>query len=171
MTKENPMKTIRIAKVIVNIGLGKNIKDIEKATTLLERLTNHKPVKTTSSRKARTFGVGKNRTIGTKVTLRGKDKIELLKKLLFALDNELSEKCFDNEGNFGFGLKEYLEIPGMKYDPAIGIMGMNINICLERPGFRLKRRKVAQKKIPRSHRISKEESIEFAKKELDITII
>ena len=171
MDKENPMRTIRIAKIIVNIGLGKNIKDIDKATALIKLITKHKPVKTTSLRKARTFGVGKGRTIGTKVTIRGDDKSELLRKLLFPLDNILSTKCFDNEGNFGFGLKEYLDIPGLKYDPSIGIMGFNVNICLERAGYRIKKRKIKQKKLPRHHRISKEDAIEFAKKELNITIV
>lgn len=171
MDKENPMKSIRITKIIVNIGLGKNIKDIDKATALIKMITKHKPVKTKSSRKARTFGVGKGRTIGTKVTVRTDDKTELLKKLLFPLDNTLSSKCFDNEGNFGFGLKEYLDVPGLKYDPSIGIMGFNVNICLERAGYRIKKRKIKQKIIPRHHRISKEEAIEFAKKELNITIV
>jgi large subunit ribosomal protein L5 len=171
MTNENPMKKIKIAKVVVNIGLGKNIKDIEKATTLIEKLTGTKSVKTLSTRKARTFGVGKNRTVGVKVTLRGKNKIDFIKKTIFPLDNTLSKKCFNDEGNFGYGLKEYLEVPGEKYDPAIGIMGFSVNICLERPGYRIKRRKLKTKKIPKTHKISKDEAIEFAKKELNITIV
>jgi large subunit ribosomal protein L5 len=58
----------------------------------------------------------------------------------------------------------------VKYDPEIGIMGLEVCITLERPGFRIKRRKLKQKKIPVKHKITKEEAIDFMSKEFNIKV-
>ncbi len=168
---ENPMIKIKIVKVILNIGVGESGDAIEKAYVLAERLTGHKPVRTTSTKKARTFKMSKGKNIGVKVTLRGDDKVKFLKKVLAAVNNQLKRSSFDNEGNFGFGISEYLEIPGEKYDPKLGVIGMNINVLLERSGFRVKRRKLMKRRIPRNHRVSKEDAITFAEKELGVEIV
>ncbi len=171
MTKENPMRNIRIEKVTLNIGLGKESHTIDNAYALLERMTGKKPVKTLATKKARTFKIGGKRPIGVKVTLRGKEKTEVLKKTLVAVENCLKRTSFDNEGNFGFGVPEYLEIPGEKYDPKIGILGLNVCVTLARPGARVKKRKIRPQKLARSHRISQDEAIGFAEKELGVKVI
>ncbi|MBW6451814.1 MAG: 50S ribosomal protein L5 [DPANN group archaeon] len=170
-TQENPMRDIKISKVVLNIGMGNNIQDIDKAYTLAERLTGKKPIKTVATRKAKTFKVSKGRILGVKVTLRGADKIEFLKKVLIAKENRIKQSNFDDEGNFSFGMKEYLDIPGEKYDSAIGILGFNINVKLERAGYRIKRRKIQKQRIPKKHRIGKEEAKNFIKDTLGIQIL
>ena len=85
----------------------------------------------------------------------------MLPKLLEAVDNKLSARQFDDNGNIAFGIHEYIEIPGIKYDPKIGIMGLEVCITLERPGYRIKRRKLLTRKIPSRHRITKKESVDF----------
>lgn len=170
VSKENPMKEIRITKVVLSMGMGRNLQNLDKAEILARRLTGMTPVKTVSTRKAKTFKVSRGRAIGIKVTLRGKNKLDFLKRMLLAKERTLKKSNFDDEGNFSFGVKEYLDIPGEKYDPKIGVIGFNVNTTLERPGYRIKLRKIQKRKIPRNHRITKEESMEFAKNLLGIKI-
>ncbi len=168
--KENPMREIRIGKLVLNIGVKDPVAEVEKAYRLLEKLTNRKPVKTKATKKARTFGIRKGLPIGVKVTIRGKEAEKLTKELLLAVENKLRESCFDDEGNVNFGIKEYLDIPGIKYDPTIGVFGMNVSIQLERPGFRVKRRRLKKSKVGKAHRISKQEAMDFMKEKFGVTI-
>ena len=160
------MRDIRIAKVVLNIGVGAD-GNAEKAKELLETITGRKAV-ITRTHKRTTFGMARNRPIGAKVTIR-KGAKELVRKLLKAVKNKIKNSSFDNEGNFSFGIEEYILIPGMKYNPDWGILGMDVCVNLERPGFRVKRRKL-KSKIGKSHKISKEEAIAFAEKELEAVV-
>ncbi len=170
-TKDNnPMRAIKLSKLTLNIGLKESGEKVEKAVKLLNIISNKKPTKTYATRRARTFKIRKGLPIGAKVTLRGKDAEELLKHLIKAKDNKLSKNNFDSEGNFGFGLQEYLEIPGIKYDPYIGMMGLNITVNLERSGYRVKKRRLKKTKIAKNHRISKQEAIEYVSSNFGITV-
>ncbi len=165
----NPMREIRLEKVTINIGAGEAGPKLEMAKKLLEKLSEGKVV-ITKTHKRTTFGVAKGKPIGVKVTIRGEKANEFLKNVLKANENRLSPDQFDNNGNFSIGVKEYIDIPGIKYDPEIGIIGMDICVTLERPGFRVKRRKIRPKKIGRKHRITKEEVKEWLKNEYDVEI-
>lgn len=169
--KESKMRKIIVDKVVFSMGVGKNMELIENAYTLAERLTGHKPVRTKATRRARTFKVPRGKPIGVKVTLRGKDKMQFLKKVLAGVDNKIKRMAFDNEGNFSFGIKEYLQIPGEKYDPKLGMLGFNVTVSLKRPGFRIKVRKIQKRAIPKHHRITKEEAIHLAQTELEAKIV
>ncbi|MBD3249687.1 50S ribosomal protein L5 [Candidatus Woesearchaeota archaeon] len=164
----NPMRTIRIEKITLNIGAGKDQAKLEKGIKLLESITGIKPVKTVSNKRIPAWGVRPGLPIGCKLTLRDKKAAELLKRLLDSRENTLSMKQFDSNGNVSFGISEYINIPEVKYDPEIGIMGLEVCISLERPGFRIKRRKQLKKKIPASHKITKEEAVEFMKKNFNV---
>lgn len=166
---QNPMKEIRLEKVTLNIGCAGNLEKIERAKKLLEYLTGRKPI-ITKSRRRSTFGIAKGKPIGAMVTLRKKAAEEFLKKGLAAIGNKLSAKQFDPEGNFSFGIKEYIHIPGVKYVHEIGILGLDVCVTLERPGFRVKRRRVKKGKIPKKHRISREEAIEWVKKNFGVKV-
>ncbi|MCD6402953.1 MAG: 50S ribosomal protein L5 [Candidatus Aenigmarchaeota archaeon] len=168
--KENPMREIRIEKVTINIGCGSDREKLERAEKLLQRLTNRKVV-ITKTHKRTTFGMARNRPIGVKVTLRGKEAEDFLKKTLDAVDFQLKESQFDEFGNFSIGIKEYIDLPGVKYDPEIGILGMNVCITLERPGYRVKRRKLKKSKVGKKHRITKEEAIEWVKEKFGVKIV
>ena len=121
----NPMKNIRIEKITLNIGCGEAGEKLDKAKKLLEVLTNKKVVITTTHDRT-SFGMAKGRPIGCKITLRGKDAEEFLKKALDAVDLKLSKNIFDKQGSFSFGVKEHIDIPGVRYDPQIGIFGMDV---------------------------------------------
>ena len=160
----NPMKSIRIEKITLNIGAGKDQTKLERGIILLSSITNATPVKTVTNKRIQEWGLRPGLPIGCKVTLRKNKAIKILPRLLDSVDDRLNEKQFDNNGNIAFGIHEYIEIPGVKYDPKIGIMGLEVCITLERPGYRVKRRRLLAKKVPTSHRISKQEAIEFMTK-------
>lgn len=165
MEKNNPMKEIKVSKVTLNIGAGKNEDLLKKGIVLLKKLSPLNPVKTTTQKRIPGWGLRPGLAIGCKVTIRNNPE-ELLKRLLVAKENKLKEKCFDNNGNFSFGVPEYIDIEGLEYDPDLKIMGLEVAVTLERPGFRVKKRKISNRSIGKSHKITKEEAIEFAKTKL-----
>lgn len=150
------MHEIRIEKVTLNIGCGEAGEKLDKAKKLLENLTGKKVVLTKTHERT-TFGTSKGRAIGVKVTLRKNEAKEFLKKALDAVDLKLSEKCFDSQGNFSFGIKEHIDLPGVRYDPEIGIYGMDVCVTLERRGFRVKRKRISHN-IGKNHVITLQEA-------------
>ena len=164
----NPMRNIRIEKITINIGCGEAGEKLDKAKKLLEVMTNKKVVITETHNRT-TFGMPKRRPIGCKVTLRKKDAEEFLKKALDAVDKKLSKTVFDAQGGFSFGIKEHIDIPGVKYDPEIGIFGMDVCVTLERSGFRVKRTRMPTK-IGKKHKIKPEETIEWITKNYGVEI-
>jgi large subunit ribosomal protein L5 len=165
----NPMQNIKIEKITLNIGCGEAGEKLDKAKKLLESLTNKKIV-ITITHKRTTFGAAKGRPIGCKVTLRGKYADEFLKKALDTVDFKLPKTVFDKQGSFSFGVKEHISLPGVKYDPDIGIFGMDVSVSLERPGFRVKRKKIP-KKIGKKHLIKPEEAMEWVVKNYKVEVI
>ena len=163
-------KEIKIEKITLNCGTGTDTAKLERAMKLLELIVKAKPIKTTSKRRIPAFGIRPGLAIGCKVTIRGKKAEELLKRLLEAINKELSAKKF-NPGSFAFGIKEYMEIPGEKYQRDIGIMGFDVCVTLTRHGFRTKRKKIKKGKIPKRQYITKEETMEFMHKNFNINII
>jgi large subunit ribosomal protein L5 len=157
----NKMREIRIEKVTVNVGCGGDLDKIERAKKLLEWLTGQKPV-VTLSRKRSTFGIAKGKPVGVKVTLRKKKAEEFLQKVFQAKKNTISSYQISN-GTFSIGIAEYIELPGVKYKHEIGSLGFDVCVTLERPGFRVKRRKIKKAKINKKHNINKEDVITFLK--------
>ena len=155
------MRNIKVEKVTLNIGAGKDQTRLEKGLMLLNTIANATPIKTITSKRIQEWGLRPGLPIGCKLTLRKDKAIKMLPRLLEAVDNKLREKQFDDNGNIAFGIHEYIDIPGAKYNPKIGIMGLEVCITLERPGYRIKRRKILVRKIPARHRISKQEAIDF----------
>lgn len=170
VAEENIMKNIRIAKVVVNIGVGQSGEKVERAVRLLEGLTGQKPSSRHAKRTIRDFGIHIGEPIGVMVTLRGKKAVENLKRLLAAKENRLSLSSFDENGNCSLGIKEHIEIPGVKYDPEVGIFGMDVSIIFGRPGYRVKYRRRAASKVGRSHRVSRDEAAEFLRNSLGVEV-
>lgn len=166
----NPMKDIRIEKVTINIGAGKDQAKLDKGVILLNYISGSKPIKTVTKKRIQEWGLRPGLPIGCKVTLRKGKAYELLGRLLDAKDYRLLESQFDESGSISFGIHEYIDIPGVKYDPKIGIMGLEVCVTLERPGFRIKRRKLMPRKIPVNHRITKKESIKFMKQKFNVKV-
>lgn len=154
----------------MNIGAGKDQARLEKGLVLLRSITNTTPVKTITNKRIQEWGLRPGLPIGCKLTLRKNKATKILPSLLEAVDNRLRETQFDENGNMAFGIHEYINIPGVKYDPKIGIMGLEVCITLERPGYRIKRRRLLTRKIPTKHRISKQEAINFMTDQFKIKV-
>ncbi len=159
------MKRINVHKVVINIGVGRSGEPIDKAKNALLELTNQQPAVRGAKKTVRDFGIHKGEPIGVVVTLRRESAIEFLKRIIAAKQNVLKASSFDNYGNISVGIHEHIDIPGTKYNPDIGIFGMDVNIVLNRPGYRIARKSRRSAKIGKTHRINREEAVEFFKQE------
>jgi len=168
--QSNHMRKPKIHSVTVNIGVGGSGEKLEKAMKVLETITNQRPTPVKAKKSLRDFNLRKGERIACKVTLRGLRANEFLKAALVANESTLKTTSFDLNGNFSFGIKEHIELPNTTYDPDTGIFGMDVCVSLERPGYRVKRRKMSRRKIPKSHRITREEAILFIKREFNIKL-
>lgn len=166
---ENPMRRIRINKVVLNIGVGKSGEALERAKKVLSDLTGQTPVIRKARKTIRDFGIHRGEPIAVMVTLR-KGKIEILKRLLATKGMRLPARSFDQYGSCSFGIKEHIEIPGVKYDPNIGIFGMNVSVFLDRPGYRVMYRRRVPSHVGKKHRVSREEAINFFKEQLGVEV-
>jgi len=166
----NPMEKIVISKVTLNIGVGESGERLSRAMNLLSDLTGQSPVKTFSKVTNPEFGIRKYQPIACKVTLRGEKADKAIEMILDGIGNNLRKKQFDNQGNVSFGIAEHIDIPGIRYDPDIGIFGMNLSITFEKPGYRIKKRKIQQKKIPVRHMVKKEETIKYMEENFQVMI-
>lgn len=162
------MKNIEIEKMVLNCG-GTGDK-LEKSFKLLGMISGKKIIKTTSTRRIPGFGISPGKESGCKVTLRNKKEIkDLLKRFFAAESNQISnKKIVDN--HFSFGIKEYIEIPGLEYDRDIGIIGLDITIVFSRKGKRVKIKKIKQGKYPKKQEVTKEEIIEYLVKNYGVVI-
>ena len=82
----------------------------------------------------------------------------------------MRNKNFSATGNFGFGIQEHIDL-GIKYDPSIGIFGMDFYIVVGRPGNRVARRKRCKAVVGNSHKTSKEDSIAWFKQRYDAEVL
>jgi large subunit ribosomal protein L5 len=159
----NPMKDILVEKVTLNIGAGEAGQKLDNAKTLLSMVTGKSPVITTAKGRNPLFKIKKGDDIGAKVTLRGKEAKDVLERAFKAVEHTLAERIFDQNGNFSFGVKEYIDFPGVKYDPKIGIIGFDVCVTLKRRGARVSRRRRFSSRVGKSHRITREDGIAFVK--------
>ncbi|MCD6089796.1 50S ribosomal protein L5 [Candidatus Bathyarchaeota archaeon] len=161
----------RIEKVVINSCVGRSGEPLEKAMKILEDLTGQKPCIRRAKRTIRDFGIRRKEPIACVVTLRGEKAKDFLKRAFQAIDNKVSKSSFDEYGNLSFGIKEHINIPGTKYNPELGIIGMDISVVLERPGYRVKRRRRAKTKVGTEHLLSPDEAMSFLEEEFGIQIV
>ncbi len=157
----NPLRIVRIEKVTLNIATGKSGEPLEKAKKVLNQLTNKTPTTKLAKKAIKDWGVRKGEPIAAVVTLRGKDAGEFLKRALDAVSNKVNESSFDDYGNFSFGIKEHIEIPGTRYIPELGIFGATIHVTLGRPGYRIRSRAIRPSKMGRNHYVSHDDAVKF----------
>ena len=166
----NKLSEIRVAKLCININPGSVGDQVTRASRVIEQLTKQKAMLARSHRTIPKFGVRRNDKIAAYVTVRGDRAMEILNRSLQVRDYELSQRCFSSEGNFGFGVKEHIDL-GLKYDREIGIHGMDIYVVLERPGTRISRRKHSQSRIGPKQRVTKEEAKEWFVQKFNGTLL
>lgn len=166
----NPMKQIKVEKLTLNFGSGKEQAKLERGMILLKHITGKEPVKTITKKRIPAWGLRPGLPVGCKITLRGKECMELIPRLLDAKKRKLEPSDFDDNGNVSFSVPEYIEIPDVQYEPKVGITGFNVCVTLTRPGFRIAKRRIRKAKVPRKHKIDKEEAMEFMKESFQAQI-
>lgn len=167
--QENPMREIKIEKVTLNIGCGDDKEKIERSQKLLEMLTGRKSVLTLSKHRS-TFGVIKGKPLGVKVTLRKKVAEDFFKILLQFVENKIKNSQIDNDGNINIGIPEYIDLPGVKYQYEIGVMGLGASVTLARAGYRIKKRRIQKRIIQKKHKINKDEVVSWLKEKHGVSI-
>ena len=168
--EEQPMLKPRIEKVVVNLNLGKSGEPLEKASRVLKELTGQTPAKRQAKKTIRDFGLRKGESIACVVTLRKQAALDFLNKVLPVIENKIPRSSFDRQGNFAFGIKEHIEIAGVKYEPDVGIFGMDVCVSVNRPGYRVKMRRKRKSHIGSKHLLTPEESIAFIRQTLGVEI-
>ncbi|MEM2963560.1 MAG: 50S ribosomal protein L5 [Candidatus Anstonellales archaeon] len=171
MDSKNPMQEVCIEKVTLNMGVGSSGEPLQNAKILLERLSGRKAISTKARTRNPTFKIKRGDEIGAKVTLRGKEAYDFLKKAFIARGNKLSSRSIDGFGNFSFGIPEYIEFPGAKYDPKIGILGFEVAVTMKRRGgVRIARRKRCRAKLPKRQHPSPQETTNFLRQSFGVSI-
>ena len=152
------MRAVKIEKLVLSCGAVGD--DLVKAKRLIELLSKRKAQVIASQKRIPDFDVRPGLEVGTRVTIRGKDAAELLRRLLAAEDNLLKRKQI-SENHFSFGIKEYIEIPGIEYQRDIGIRGLNVTVVFIRAGVRVQRKKIKSGILPKKQFVSKAEIIKY----------
>jgi len=151
MAEFNPMQKIFIDKVVLNIGIGPNEEMYQNARLLLEKLTTRKPIRSVSKQRLPEFKIRRGQVIGAMVTLRNKEALDILKRSIDANDGLIKYSSISNN-SLSFGVKEYIYFSGVKYDPKIGMLGLNINASFTRKGRRVEQRRRKETKMGGKHK-------------------
>ena len=168
----NPMNQLRVTKVCVNIGVGEGGDRLLNAENVLEMVTGVKPQRTLGRIQNRDLKVRIGAPIGCKATMRNQDDIKtFLTNAFECRENIIPSWNFDREGNLSFGVRDYTDFPGQKYDPDIGIYGMDVNVVIERPGHRVSRRRRAKAKVGTGHRVTKQEAMAWVQENFEVSIM
>eukprot|EP01063_Lacrimia_lanifica_P019387 TRINITY_DN265_c0_g1_i1.p1 TRINITY_DN265_c0_g1~~TRINITY_DN265_c0_g1_i1.p1 ORF type:complete len:182 (+),score=100.45 TRINITY_DN265_c0_g1_i1:59-604(+) len=168
--KVNPMRELKIAKMMINVCVGESGDRLVKAAKVVEQLTGQVPVMSRARITIRSFGIRRNEKIACSATIRGDKAEELLERGLKVKEYELFHQNFSKAGNFGFGINEHIDL-GIKYDPSTGIFGMDFYVVLTRPGMRVVQRKMRAQKIAKNHRVTKREAMNWFQQKYDGVIL
>ncbi len=165
---DNSMQKIKINKLVINIGTGSDQQLHASAKRLIEIITGRKPADEISRTRNPAFKIAKGQKIGAFVTVRGDDAKKLLVRLFDAVENKIKPESI-TENSLSFGIPEYIDISGVKYDPKVGMLGMNVNVSFKRNGLRIALKKIKQSRISKKHRkVTREQIIDYISKEFSV---
>jgi large subunit ribosomal protein L5 len=151
------------------LGSGVQANQSRGPKKALNILTGQQPKVCGARNTVRDFGIHKGEPIGAMVTLRRDKALDFLKRVIAAKGNIIKASSFDDFGNLSIGIHEHIDIPGTRYDPDIGIFGMDVCMALSRPGYRISRKR-NKSSIGKSHRIKREDAISFLKQTFGVEV-
>ncbi len=164
------MDSPSLPAISTDISVGESGDRLTRASKVLEQLTGQTPVTSKARYTVRQFGIRRNEKIAVHVTIRGPKAEEILERGLKVKEYELRRRNFSETGNFGFGIQEHIDL-GARYDPGIGIFGMDFYIVMGRPGNRVAKRKIKRARIGRHHRVTKEDTTAWYKSRFEGIIL
>ena len=167
---DNPMTKPTLDKVTVHISVGEGGQKLINAENIVKTLTGQATVRTSAKKTQPIFGIRKGQAIGCKTTLRRERASAFLRSSLETRQNFVNEFQFDESGNVSFGIVDHTDFPGMTYDPQIGIFGMDVIVSLKKPGYRVARRRAAQRRVPIRHRVTREQAIFFLQDKYNVVL-
>jgi large subunit ribosomal protein L5 len=167
---DNPMTKPTLDKVTVHISVGEGGQKLINAENIVKTLTGQATVRTSAKKTQPIFGIRKGQAIGCKTTLRRERASAFLRSSLETRQNFVHEFQFDETGNVSFGIVDHTDFPGMTYDPQIGIFGMDVIVSLKKPGYRVARRRAAQRRVPIGHRVTREQAISFLQNNYNVVL-
>jgi large subunit ribosomal protein L5 len=131
------MAVPRVAKVVINMGVGDAIQDVkvlDQAADELATITGQKPAITRARKSIANFKLRAGMPIGCRVTLRGQRMFEFLDRLMsLAMPRVrdfrgVSPKAFDGRGNYTLGIREHIIFPEINIAKVSKVKGMNVSI-------------------------------------------
>ena len=134
---KSSMAIPKVAKVVVNMGVGDAIADaklLDQAVEELSTICGQRPAITRAKKSISNFKLREGMAIGCRVTLRGRRMYEFLDRLMnLALPRVrdfrgVSARSFDGRGNFTLGIKDQLIFPEISYNKVQKVKGMNVCI-------------------------------------------
>ncbi len=167
----NQMQRPIIEKIVLNISVGQSGEPLQQAMRILQDLTGQTPSQRLAKRSIRDWGIHRREPIACLVTLRNEAAMAFVKRAFDAIGHRLPRSSFDPNGNFAFGISKHIDLPGVRYDPDLGIVGMDVSVAMGKPGYRVKRRRLAKARVGTKQKLTRDEAIEYIRNAFGLEIL